>query len=154
MASRKRLTSSNCRTCCIRCSEKREANTKARSKSSAKVVTRSRSGESFYPKVDRPALMASKPRNVLRALQTMGYEPGRLQTQYARAFVTSLFREIEREYGITKEQIKSKSRKKKIVEARKVMCFRLKDWGFSNPAAGSVVNRHWTTVIGYRREHG
>ena len=50
-------------------------------------------------------------------------------------------------FGITHQQLRSKSRKKKLCCARSIAGLHLQRLGYSTPAIGKILNRHHSTVV-------
>ena len=64
-----------------------------------------------------------------------------------------LFKAIERQTGITREQIMSKSRKEELVYARRIICYFLREEGASDKEIGCVLNRDRSTIQCYAQNH-
>ena len=64
-----------------------------------------------------------------------------------------LFRIIERETGLTREQITSDSREEELVNARRILCFYLNERKMAQRTIAKTLNRHRTTIVGMIKEH-
>lgn len=67
--------------------------------------------------------------------------------------IDQIFKAIDRETGVTREQITGKSRLQQIVYARAIAAWFLRQSGLSYPQIGKVINRQHCTVIYHLRKH-
>ena len=61
--------------------------------------------------------------------------------------VKEIFRIVSEEFSITIEDMLSKSRDSKLSDARKKLCYLLRDKGYSHKQIGELLNRDRTTAI-------
>lgn len=61
--------------------------------------------------------------------------------------VKDIFRIVSEEFSVTIEDMLSKSRERKLSDARKKLCYLLREKGYSHKHIGELLNRDRTTAI-------